>query len=96
MVGVLPLAFCFGALYFLYRVVSDNDRTTPISTSANLKALRGKPSTGRAATSTASGLVLTGKSLVVARTLSKREDGRKMKKLPQDMKRVHSERVGRI
>jgi len=48
-----------------YIIVSDRDHTTPISPAANLRALRGKPSTGRAAPSTASGLVLTAKSPVV-------------------------------
>jgi hypothetical protein len=48
-----------------YITVSDTDRATPISTAANLNALRGKPSTGRGAPSIASGLVLTANPLVV-------------------------------
>jgi hypothetical protein len=48
-----------------YIIVSDTDRATPISTAANFKALRGKPSTGRGGSLDRLWACADGKSLVV-------------------------------
>jgi hypothetical protein len=48
-----------------YIIVSDTDRATPISTAANLKALRGKPSTGCGGSLDRLWACADGKSLVV-------------------------------